>query len=155
MTITGLRMWEFLKKRVRLFEETEGFVEMLKIELRYSADELMSILKKASFLSSCKGLDYLSLCCKKLESGEDFPSAWKNALRESRKPFTAYERNKLSSLGEILGTTDIDSQIVMLNLYSQYIKAFLKKAEKAEKSYGRLSVAASFLMGFTVFILVV
>ena len=30
MTITGLRIWELLKKRVRLFEETEGFVEMLR-----------------------------------------------------------------------------------------------------------------------------
>ena len=89
-----------------------------------------------------------------MQKGEDFPTAWKKSIAESGCPYTAEEKSKLSSLGEVLGTTDTDSQITMLNLYEEYMKDFLNKAEKSQSAYGRLSLLMGFLLGFAVFILV-
>lgn len=154
LTVTGFRISALLKKRTALLEETVSFIVNLKVELNYRGEMIPNLIRRIADCSVCRNLDYLLLCEAYIKSGEDFPTAWKKSLNESRCPYTTEERNKLSSLGEILGTTDTDSQITMLNLYEGYMKEFLNKAEKSQNDYARLSTLMGFLSGFAVFILV-
>ncbi len=143
-----------LKKRTVLLEKTVSLIINLKVELSYRREAILNLIRRLSCYSVCRNLDYLPLCEAYLQKGEDFPTAWKKSIAESRCPYTAEEKSKLSSLSEILGTTDTDSQIIMLNLYEEYMKDFLNKAEKSQSAYGRLSLILGFLSGFAVFILV-
>ena len=154
LTVTGFRISALLKKRTALLEETVSLIVNLKVELNYRGEAILNLIRRLADYSVCRNLDYLLLCEAYMKSGEDFPTAWKKSLKESRCPYTDEEKNKLSSLGEVLGTTDTDSQITMLNLYEGYMKEFLNKAEKSQGDYGRLSMLTGFLSGFAVFILV-
>ncbi|MBR2078764.1 MAG: stage III sporulation protein AB [Clostridia bacterium] len=154
LTVTGFRISVLLKKRTVLLEKTVSLIINLKVELSYRREAIPSLFRRLSDYSVCRNLDYLPLCEAYMQKGEDFPTAWKKSIAESRCPYTAEEKSKLSSLGEVLGTTDTDSQITMLNLYEEYMKDFLNKAEKSQSAYGRLSLLMGFLLGFAVFILV-
>lgn len=142
-----------LKKRKALLEKTVSLIINIRVELSYRQEAILNLLSRISELSALQKLDYLSTCTEFVKKGEDFPSAWKKAIKESKCPYSKEEKNKLCSLGEMLGTTDTESQLTMLKLYEEYMKEFLNKAEKSQREYGRLSLVMGFLLGFAVFIL--
>ena len=153
LTVTGFRISALLKKRIALLEKTVSLIINIRVELSYRHEAILNLLSRISELSALQKLDYLSACTEHVKTGEDFPSAWKKAISESKCSYNKEEKNKLCSLGEMLGTTDTESQLTMLRLYEEYMKEFLNKAEKSQREYGRLSLVMGFLLGFAVFIL--
>ena len=147
-------MSALLKKRVSLLEETLSLIINLEIELKYRCDTLGSILMKLSALSFCSNLDYIKLCTDEIEKGKDFPSSWKKALMKSSLPYSDDEKAKLISLGDFLGTTDIESQSIMLTLYKEYFTVFHERAVQKERKYSRMYSAMGFMSGFGIFIMV-
>lgn len=154
MTLIGIRIRELLKKRIKLLEETESLILNLKIEFKYRSDILPDVLQRISALTVCNNLSFLTECCNSVKRGSDFPTAWKTALENSREPYIREEKSRLVSLGEILGTTDTESQLSMLSLYGEYIRGYLVNARRSEEKYGRLCSAVGFMLGFAVFVLV-
>lgn len=150
----GINGSAVLKKRTVLLQETVAFLTNLRIELLYSEDSLIRLLRRMSELSMCRNLDYISLCLDLTERGGTFSESWKTALQSSRILYTREEKSKLSSLGELLGTTDAESQSTILNLYIEYFRQFLEGAEAANERYSRLFSALGFVSGFGIFIMV-
>lgn len=144
-----------LKKRVSLLEETVSFLVNLRLELQFRSDNIYSLLLTLSELTACKNLVFISESLKRMKTDNSFSVVWKETVQNSFLPYKDEEREKLMSIADFLGTSDKETQGVLLRLYEEYFVVFLKKAERENEKYSKLSVMLGFASGLAVFIMVV
>ena len=93
--------------------------------------------------SDLKDLSFLNKCLSLIDSGKDFPVAWKMSLED--KSNTLFIRKKdvelLKAFGENFGVTDVEGQVSLCNLYVETLRLYRKEAVKEkEKFSGPLTI---------------
>lgn len=151
----GVNYARELKDRTKLIESTLLMIKQIKIEIEFLNLPLFEMVQKISKSDSFKSLDYLSNCCCLIKEGIDFPLAWNRAIKESLEKYNRSEKDKLLLLGESLGSTDISSQISMLNVYESYFLQEATLAKEKEKKYASLYITLGVLFGSMMFIIII
>ena len=148
----GTALHSRLKKRREFLHEILVFISMMKIEFEFMAMPVFRVLEKLYSSGSCRSLDFVSLCMRSVQKGDDFSEAWRNSVENSCLPMKKEEREKLSAMGSLLGTSDIKGQLSMLTLFYESFLAYRKKADNEYEKYGRLCITVSAIVGTGVFI---
>lgn len=142
-----------LKKRAEMLEAVEIFISSVSLEIEFISLPVYEILRKITGFEGCKGLDFIIPCLEKMEKGEDFRASWVHSVEESSLPFKAQEKEKLKSLGSVIGASDVEGQRAMLSLYGNYFSDFSKNARRDYEKYGKTSITLCTLSGIGVLIL--
>lgn len=155
IVLMGLSISLRLKSRRDFLDETVLFLSTAALEIEFINLPVFDILEKISLSSSCKTLDFIPQCVSSFREGEDFSVAWSRAVDESSLPLKKEEREKLDSLGQLIGTSDVHGQKSILTLYKDTFSAYGKKAAETYDRYGRMCVTVSSIIGMGIFILIV
>ncbi len=153
MMLVGMNLSLRLKKRRNFLAETVVFFTTAIVEIEYVNLPLTDILKKLKSSRVCEHLDFIDKCISETENGEDLNIAWADSVKASSLPFTREEREKLISLGGLLGTSDAQGQRSILTLFSETFNLYCKKAEETYSKYGRICVTVSGFLGMGVFVM--
>lgn len=105
----------------------------------------MSILKNDAVLSGC---DYLTAAVNAPDPS-DFSAVWTKAVETSTEPLDLSERRLLASVGDILGTSDLDTQLGQLNLLIEQLDSILDTARISCEKNRRLSTTLGCLLGLS------
>ncbi len=132
-----------------------NFIKSLYVEMEYSFSDLPGIITKISESSLCSSLSFLNECVIYINNGTDFPDAWKNSVTYHTRILTLEEKNKIISFGISLGTTDIQGQKKLINLFTGYITSFYENAKIKQDRYYRIYILSGALTGFGIFILLI
>lgn len=151
--LLGMRVSFRLKKRTEILESVEIFISAVSLEIEFISLPVFEILRKISVFDSCKSLDFISFCLDEMEKGEDFRNSWIKGIDQSALPFKREEKEKLKSLGSLIGTSDTDGQKNILSLYGSYFSTFRNIAQMEYDKYGKTSITLSVVMGLGIFIL--
>lgn len=151
--LSGIVISSRLKKRVEILEAIEIFISSVGLEIEFISLPVYEILCKTVRLEGCKGLDFIAVCLEKMKKGDDFRASWIFGVDKSLLPLKAEEREKLKSLGSLIGTSDAEGQRAMLSLYKSYFSAFSNKARQDYEKYGKTSITLSALLGAGILIL--
>ena len=142
-----------LKQRVDLLEKTKLMIEDMKIQLKFLNLPVYDILSNIANKDYLKKLTYIRDSCERLESGEDFRTAWQTAIKSTHLPYKREETEGLLHIGMNLGTSDTENQLSILSLNSGYFDECIAKAKLEEKKYGNLTATLGALAGCSIFIL--
>ena len=142
-----------LKQRVDLLEKTKLMIEDMKIQLKFLNLPVYDILSNIANKDYLKKLTYIRDSCERLDSGEDFRTAWQTAIKSTHLPYKREETEGLLHIGMNLGTSDAENQLSILSLNSGYFDECIAKAKLEEKKYGNLTATLGALAGCSIFIL--
>lgn len=134
-----------LSERVSSLERSLRLLCHLRDRLRFLRPSVRSLIQNAAAVEDFAPLGFLGRCRDEMERGVDFPSAWKEAVR-SADVRDREARDILESLGDILGGSDLDSQLASLELCRDRLELCLEAARehaaKHKKLYRTLGVLA-------------
>lgn len=129
-------------------ERARTFILTLRHTLNFTLappGQLLTILKSDSVLSDC---DYLTMAAND-DTQKNFSVAWEKAVSQSAEPLDMPERKLLTSLGAILGASDLETQLGQLTLLSEQLEALLKEARISCEKNQRLSATLGSLLGLS------
>ena len=144
-----------LKKRIIYLENTLMMLHEMKINIEYLNMPVCEMIYKMKSKDYFAKLEFLSECCKAVKEGRDFPEAWKTALEISNYYYKSEETDKLLHLGANLGTSDLENQIKILNIHTEYFENYLKKAKSTQQKYGNMIFGITSLAGCMIFIMAI
>ena len=150
----GMNLFLRLKKRKDFLAETIMFLTTVIVEIDYINLPVTEILKKIQSNGSCRKLDFISVCITETEKGEDFDQAWLRAVSVSGLPLLREERNKLISMGNLIGTSDAEGQKSILRLYSDFFSSYYGKAEEEYIKYGKICISVCGFIGLGIFMII-
>lgn len=150
----GLSFALRLDSRVSLLEKTVLFIEGIKIEMQYTHSSLPLIIQKFACQETFEQIQFIKACGEKIKNKEDFPTAWETSVKENICIYKNEEIDKLLSLGLILGTSNLDGQLSMLSMYSNYFSIFLNESKNQKDKYANIAVSLGVFIGLGLFVLV-
>lgn len=153
MILMGANVSLRLKKRCIILEQVVVFITNAGIDIEYVNLPIYEILYSIQKSEVCNNLDFLDFCINEWETGESFYLLWLNGINKSDLPFKKDEKEKLKSLGQFIGTSDVQGQKNILALYKVYFDDFKDKARAEYEKYAKMSVMVSVVSGIGFFII--
>ena len=151
--LIGCSLAEKLNEKRRICAEIEHLFQRIKILLNRKSEDVFAICRELKSDSSLKSLKFIRYLPEKISAGENFRREWHKSL-EKDDCTGQEERELLSRLGEILGSSDSASQIEAVS----GLQAELKKIDDIHRENlikkGRLYRAAGLLFGIMAGILI-
>lgn len=150
----GFSKADRLRENLEICRETSALAEKSAILIRYqglNVYELSSELKKSSDLSL---LSFIKALPEAFFEGENFHLQWKEAVN-SQPDIPDEERKLILRLGEILGTSDIEGQLVSIDGIKQELSELEKRRSGCFIQKGRLYRSVGTLFGVMAGILVI
>ena len=147
----------FQRKRAEILGEIVNMISFMQTRLRYECLPLAALLKSLEDNRKTGNLSFVSACREKTEKGESFSSAWRESI-ENEKELCGLLRNVipcLISLGEDLGTTDLEGQLSCCGYYERIFSGELKEREEQNRKYLRLYPALGAMLGIWAAILII
>ena len=155
LMLAGIKISERLDKRCEIFREVLMMIEEIKNGICYLALPIDEVFIEIEKNGICKKLKFLSCFKIAVESGKDFPGAWRESVYNTYMPLKKSEKEKLISMALALGRTDSEGQSNMLRLYYEQFNRYSDEAYEVRKKYFFPSQVSGFLFGGAVFILLV
>lgn len=144
----GARASGRLKKNAELCVCVRTFLSELGILMRYSGDTLFTLFSMLHERQSIHELVFLNVLLNEMSGGTDFPCAWRKAV-SGDKMLTPELSGLLLSLGECLGTSDIDGQLMSLERAQEELSAIYEGVLSQYRRKGRLYRSIGLLGGIT------
>ena len=144
-TFFGIYKAGELKKRRIILSDVVLMLEKLTTLIHFSnADvfELCRMLMSDSSLSSLGFLEGIPL-----DDTEDFSHGWKSSVTLWNAPLSAEEKNLISDIGGVLGSTDADGQISVLSVYKSRFESLSAAAYEKYRSNSRMYCMLGTLCG--------
>lgn len=154
MIYTGFKIAFRLRKREKILEETVFFLKSLTLDFKYSSLTLKEIIEKYALSGSLKSLVFISDVNKDLNNGIDFPLAWKEKV-SAFKNLRECEKEKLISLGELLGTSSVETQISLIEYYKKVFEDYYDKSRNENEKYFETSILVFTFIGVGLFIILI
>ena len=134
--VTGRMLASKYKKRVIILENILSFIAYIGTRIEY-AIPLGEIIN--DYIGNGQSqLAFLENVLRLKDEGADFHSAWEQALMESKSEFFGQDYKLLLAFGTDLGSTDIEGQKSLCNMYSSLISENLAQAKIESRSKGSL-----------------
>lgn len=147
-TISGICHGARYQQRISAIERARTFILTLRHTLRFTLappGQLLTILLSDPVLYGC---DYLAAAVKN-DRPASFSTIWAQAVDASAEPLDPPERRLLASVGDILGTSDLETQIGQLSLLSEQLDTILAQARISCEKNRRLSATLGSLLGLS------
>ena len=133
-----------LSRRVHRIENSISLLGMLYDRLRFLQPPMTGLVAAVADMEQFSGTEYLQLCRSRMAQETPFPTAWRTALEESGPQLGQEHLEALLPLGEVLGCTDLDSQLTSIrhtvNLLENQLAGAREYREKHSKLYRSLGV---------------
>lgn len=140
-------------RRCAALEEARGLLLSLRGQLAFTLAPPAELLCAALADPSLKRCDYLSEACRRISEGQDAASSWTQAVVQSSEPFTYEDRAQLFRVGEILGKSDLETQISQLSFLAQRLEQQAEQAREQAGTRARLSTTLGVLSGLALAVL--
>lgn len=150
----GLLVSSRLTQRIFELEAALRFFKALWQELSYSAAAPPELLRALQARPEFRGKDYLISALGRIERGETFPAAWREAVLETALPLTQADRALMIRMGERLGTSDLESQLSGLGHDIEQIALTLEEARPQQRERAKLARTLGGLCGAFLVILI-
>ena len=146
--LAGLRMSSNLSKRVNEIEISILLLEKIQTYLRYSKIPTSELIHSLAYNENFIALTFLKECSRKIEQGNAFPEAWKSGICLWRDTgMNKRDKEILSGVSDILGSSDYESQINSLELTASLLEQNLKEALDEKNTTGKLYRSLGVLIG--------
>lgn len=150
---TGFLLASNLNKRVENIELILSMIERIKTNICYSKTPTPQIIINLASYNLYKPLTFLSECQNMMREKTDFPTAWKKSVDKSSLHLQKDDITYLKSIGEILGSSDAESQINALDLTAGFLEQNLNDAKTIKNTNGKMYKALGTLFGIGIGIL--
>ena len=140
-------------RRCAALEEARGLLLSLRGQLAFTLAPPVELLCAALADPSLKRCDYLSEACRRISEGQDAASSWTQAVAQSSEPFTDEDRAQPFRVGEILGKSDLETQISQLSFLAQRLEQQAEQAREQAGTRARLSTTLGVLSGLALAVL--
>ena len=135
--------------RVKTLKKLSIMLSDIKNQFEFSCPNLSEMIIILSQKGSLEDLFFLKDCAERLQDNEAFPIAWRTSLLNncSMLCLKSDDFNSLLSFGEDLGTTAVEGQISICEMYKRIIDESLENAQKSSQKYSRLFAPLTLLLG--------
>ena len=153
--VVGNRFSTSLHKRTTELSLAVELVERMKTEIRFSAKEMKLLVAELAKAPYFQPLSFLGVCTEQLEQKTPFPAAWQTGLTAQPGHLSRDDLEQLSSLGHLLGSTDVEGQMGSLELVKQNLLNNLRRAKELYASKGKLYRSLGVLSGIALVVLMI
>ncbi|MCM1299633.1 MAG: stage III sporulation protein AB [Firmicutes bacterium] len=148
----GLYFSKRLKEREAVLSAVILLIRELTVQIRYTNSEIGKMLRSAAQNEEFKKLLFVTGCEEISEKG-DFHKSWRSGA--AMQPYlNTKDRELLLSLGEKLGSTDLDGQLSFLEMTEEIFKERQKQAFSDYLNKGRVYRSVGVLCGLAAGIIV-
>lgn len=144
----GIKASGDLKKRSDMCLYVKTFLSELSILMKYSGDTLFNLISELSERESIRNLTFLPDVINSMSEGMAFPYSWKNALSNDKNLYSEL-KELLFTLGESLGTSDIEGQLVSIERAEEELSVIYENALSLYRKKGKLYRSIGILGGMT------
>lgn len=136
-----------LLMRKIFMEQYLQFIGFVQVQIGYAAISPYKIAKKYPARSEI-GI-FLEDLKQELACRENFPKAWSNSIKKTKREFglTESDVDMILDFGEKLGTSDIRSQLKHCEVHTKLASEHLKEAERMKKEMSRLYLTLGITIG--------
>jgi stage III sporulation protein AB len=113
--MTGIFMASNLWERVRRLEDCDALLGEMIHRMRYLTPTMGALMGSLCGQERFAQLTFLSRCKELLMDGSTMEQAWRTALAEAQKALGREESELLAGLADVLGRTDLESQLDALS----------------------------------------
>lgn len=136
-----------LREKVSEIEACIALIDHLYDRLRYLQPTVMALLRSSMAIEQTGKLAFLGLAQEYTYQGTAFPAAWKAAVKSKPGRLGIEECELISSLGDILGGADLESQLGALSYARAQMEVRLETARTAKEKNGKLYSTLGVLCG--------
>lgn len=153
----GFYLANNLNKRVIFLEKNLLLIDKIQTFIRYNHTPTNQIINELYNDENLKYLVYIEKCNKTLNKTNDFPKAWKNSIEQSKSELNidVKDINILKSIGDVLGSVDVEGQLNDFKLKENLIKQNLKEAVSIKNNYSKMYRSLGILCGVGIAIILV
>ena len=147
--LSGNYLSRILTMRVKNLKMISMMFNDIKNLFQFSCPNLNEMIINLSQKGSLSDLFFLKDCAERLKNNELFPIAWRTSLLNNRSKLylKSDDFNSLLSFGEDLGTTAVEGQISICEMYKNIIGESLDNAQKSSQKYSKLFAPLAILLG--------
>lgn len=142
-------------RRIRALEQVLLLLNAVQNELSYCRTPVRELLHRLTLRGEFSELPFLHVCNRMCEQEIPFPQAWSASLqkRSAAGPLRREDIGLLLAFGSQLGTTDLNGQISLCQLYVRLFEERLVRAREWKSKYAKLYMSLGVLGGLLAWIL--
>ncbi len=155
-TSEGMFLAYRLARRAETLKKCLEFLETVMVDVKYSMEPVYELFEYLCAGGRYETLLFPRLCYEQMENGTPFPKALRGAVEQSRRrlELTAVDAELLSSLGDILGSTDAEGQQLLLEGRRAELKQLYEEAQRQSEKLGKLWRTSGVLAGAAALVLI-
>jgi len=127
-----------LSARLRKLESCVLLLGEMHGRLQYIQPTVQSLISALAAQQRFGGLPFLRECAQLMLKGRDFSSSWREALKKQTSALGKEEAAVLSSLGDVLGQSDLQSQLAAIDLARGQLEQRIDGAREKMAAQGSL-----------------
>ena len=127
-----------LSARLRRLESCVLLLGEMHGRLRYLQPTVQGLVSALAAQHRFSGLPFLKESARLMLKGQEFSSGWREALKAHEGILGKEEAAILASLGDVLGQSDLDSQLAAIDLARVQLEQRIEGARKKVMAQGSL-----------------
>lgn len=145
-TFIGLNEAGKLRQRQKEAGEIVTLIQQIKIRLNFSAASTMEILNEIKNFEEIRHLPFVKRAAEHYEA-EAFDLLWEREVRFSNLSISADDIAMLISFGQSLGTTDLEGQLELCNIFDNRFQERFTCYSNEYKKKSKLYISLGFFLG--------
>lgn len=136
-----------------MLEKIYLLLHEMKLLLEYSCLPMYELICGLS-AKRCYADTFIMTCKKMLDEGKEFPDAWYTSVGKDAI-LSAQEKEKLFQLGGFLGTSDLKSQISVIDMYIICFDEYKKEAAAKSRKYAGTLIYTGLFCALGLFVMLI
>lgn len=153
--MTGIFMASGLSKRVSGIENAVALLAHIHDRMRFLSPTVGGLVESACGVGKLRGVAYLTVCREQMGRGVPFPTAWREAVWQYPGSLGAEEAALMASLSEVLGSSDLESQLNAVAYTRSRMEELLEQSREYRRKHQKLYGSLGILTGLAIVILLV
>lgn len=149
----GIEASSRLKGRAEYCRKTSMLLRETASIMRFSCEPLPELINELAYRSGFMQLGFIQTVAGCMEEGVFFPDAWQRGIDEDGK-ITPELRVILEPLGESLGASDIEGQLMTLGRTEEQLQELYRMTQEQYTRKGRLYRCLGILGGMSAALLI-
>ena len=136
-----------LSARLRKLEDCICLLGEMSGRLRYLQPSVHSLVVSLASQQRFEELSFLKECARLMGEGGCFSASWRTALKGKSHALGEEESAILASLGDVLGRSDLESQLLAIALVRDQLEQRISGAREKARTQGSLYRSMGLLGG--------
>ena len=154
-TMIGLLMASNMSGKVRRIEGLIAMLEEMASRLAHLRPTMLGLMTWLAARERFAELGIAEVCRQRLQSGEAFSISWRAGIECESNNIDRDLVDILSPLGEVLGSTDLDSQLSAISCACRLLKVNLETAREEQRKKSGMFRTMGVLCGIAIAILLI